>query len=197
MLAVRNDARDKGLGRNLKVYQRETLVRSGVKEIFWTFDPLVARNAHLNFNSLGAEAEEYVVDMYGRGDDSVLFRGLGTDRFIVRWRIDTETVRSILESKLTFEFDRFADSPLCVGRLNESDEFSDPALKDCMQRPRFRVEIPSDIHALRDRSIEIAARWREATRAAFQSATSNGYHISGFYRDDSTNRCFYCLERKG
>ena len=47
--------------------------------IYWTFDPLVARNAHLNFNRLGVRLAEYVDDMYGI-TDSVLHGGMATDR---------------------------------------------------------------------------------------------------------------------
>lgn len=197
MLAVKAGARNLGLGRNLKVYQREILLRSGVKDVYWTYDPLVAKNAHLNFNLLGAEADDYVEDMYGAGEDSVLFRGLGTDRFIVRWPIDSEKVRSALESKWVFGREPFVAAPLSVRRLNESDQFSDPALNDCSESRQFRVEIPSDIHVLRDHSVGLAARWREATRAAFQLAYANSYQVDGFYRDEASDRCFYCLGKKG
>src|SRR5438876_3551289 len=87
MLAVRPELRDHGIGRRLKQFQRETLLAMGVGLVYWTFDPLVARNAHLNFNRLGVRVSEYVIDMYGRDTDSALHRGLGTDRFIVVWEI--------------------------------------------------------------------------------------------------------------
>ena len=87
MLAVRPDVRDRGIGRALKQYQREQLVAAGVAVMYWTFDPLVARNAHLNLTELGALVEEYVPDLYGPGDDSPLDRGMGTDRLILRWEI--------------------------------------------------------------------------------------------------------------
>src|ERR1041385_2041149 len=87
MLAVRPDLRDHGIGRRLKEFQRDTLLAMGVGLVYWTFDPLVARNAHLNFNRLGVRVSEYVIDMYGSDTDSALHRGLGTDRFIVAWEI--------------------------------------------------------------------------------------------------------------
>src|SRR5690554_3674198 len=65
MLAVRPEWRDVGLGRRLKAYQREAVRGLGVDTILWTFDPLVARNAHLNLNRLGVQVVEYVPDMYG------------------------------------------------------------------------------------------------------------------------------------
>ena len=59
MLAVDRSARDLGLGTRLKLYQRDLLLPLGIDEVRWTFDPLEARNAHLNFNHLGAEVAEY------------------------------------------------------------------------------------------------------------------------------------------
>ena len=65
LLAVHPDARNKGLGRRLKLFQRELLLPLGVETMFWTYDPLVAKNAYLNIVRLGARPAEYVVDMYG------------------------------------------------------------------------------------------------------------------------------------
>ncbi|HEU5322776.1 MAG TPA: GNAT family N-acetyltransferase, partial [Methylomirabilota bacterium] len=53
MLAVREPARDAGLGVRLKLFQRELLLDGGVDTARWTFDPLVAKNAHVNLNRLG------------------------------------------------------------------------------------------------------------------------------------------------
>src|SRR5947209_3650376 len=74
MLAVRPDARNLGLGRRLKEHQRTMVRELGASVIYWTFDPLVARNAHLNFNRLGVRLAEYVENMYGV-TDSVLQGG--------------------------------------------------------------------------------------------------------------------------
>ena len=99
MLAVDPAARDLGLGTRLKLYQREILLPSGVEEVRWTFDPLEARNAHLNFNHLGAEVAEYVEDMYEGEEGSELFEGIGTDRFILSWKIASERVARALADR--------------------------------------------------------------------------------------------------
>ena len=78
MLAVRTDARDRGIGRVLKAFQRDYVLAMGIRTMYWTYDPQVAKNAHLNLNVLGAQVTEYVPDMYGPG----------ADRFIVRWCLD-------------------------------------------------------------------------------------------------------------
>jgi chorismate synthase len=85
LLAVRPEARDRGIGRRLKLYQRSRLQRLGVRTMYWTFDPLVARNAHLNLIRLGARVERYVRDMYRPAGEGPLDRAIGTDRLIVRW----------------------------------------------------------------------------------------------------------------
>ena len=88
MLAVRSEARNRGLGRRLKLAQADALRAAGVKTVYWTYDPLVARNAHLNLNLLGATVDEYVPDMYGRSDSDL--HRLGTDRFVVKWCLEGE-----------------------------------------------------------------------------------------------------------
>jgi predicted GNAT superfamily acetyltransferase len=86
MLAVDPSYRDHGIGRQLKAFQREAVLALGVTDMYWTYDPLVARNAHFNLNRLGAEVVEYVTDMYGT-TGSTLHGNVATDRFVVRWRL--------------------------------------------------------------------------------------------------------------
>ena len=76
----------KGLGRLLKQHQREWALSHGVGHVTWTFDPLVARNAHFNLRVLGAKATEYLVDHYGRMDDGIN-RGDASDRIMVSWAL--------------------------------------------------------------------------------------------------------------
>src|SRR5437667_12360654 len=95
MLAVRERARDAGLGIRLKLYQRELLLKNGVDTARWTFDPLVAKNAHINLNRLGAVVVEHVENMYGESN-STLHAGLGTDRFVVEWRLADKRVARVI-----------------------------------------------------------------------------------------------------
>jgi len=76
----------RGLGRLIKQHQREWALARGVGHITWTFDPLVARNAHFNLRVLGARATEYLVNHYGPMDDGVN-RGDQTDRIMVSWAL--------------------------------------------------------------------------------------------------------------
>lgn len=178
MLAVRGHARDGGVGRMLKEFQREAARDAGATEMYWTYDPLVARNAHLNFNRLGVRFAEYVEDMYG-DSDSELHAGLGTDRLVVRWPLD-----------------RPPDPPDVPAAL-ERGLSAPPADPTADGRPRaVRIEIPSDILAVRERSPEEAVRCRSATRAAFRWAVSNGYAVTAFLPDAANHRGYYLLERE-
>jgi predicted GNAT superfamily acetyltransferase len=78
--------RGHGAGRALKLHQRAWALERGVERITWTFDPLVARNAHFNLQTLGAHVVEYLVDHYGRMDDGVN-RGDESDRLLVSWEL--------------------------------------------------------------------------------------------------------------
>jgi predicted GNAT superfamily acetyltransferase len=81
------EAQGRGIGRVVKFHQREWARERGVERITWTFDPLIARNAHFNLNVLGAEVAEYLVDQYGSMSDDVN-RGEATDRLMASWRVD-------------------------------------------------------------------------------------------------------------
>ena len=93
ILGVRESARNAGVGRLLKEFQRAELARRGIARMYWTYDPLVAKNAHLNLNLLGARVVEYVRDMYGT-TSSPLHNGLATDRLIVSCATTSNADRS-------------------------------------------------------------------------------------------------------
>lgn len=85
MLAVRVSWRDRGVGTQLKLAQREAAIARGVDRITWTFDPLQTRNAYLNLEKLGVVADRYLPDFYGE-TTSPLHAG-GTDRLWVTWHL--------------------------------------------------------------------------------------------------------------
>jgi predicted GNAT superfamily acetyltransferase len=194
MLAVREDARDLGLGRMLKEYQRDAVAALGGTVIYWTYDPLVARNAHLNFNKLGVCVAEYVEEMYG-DTDSELHRGLGTDRFVVAWpvtRHESEAL-AVASRKLAADpSDAIRSAPL----LNP--DLADGTLPDMSRvektRPRYvRVAIPRDVFTVQSHSLDVAGRWRHSTRRAFQWALARGYSVRGVYAADGDEWSYYVL----
>jgi predicted GNAT superfamily acetyltransferase len=193
MLAVRPELRGRGVGLALKLFQRELLLPLGVEEVLWTFDPLVARNAHLNFAKLGVTAAEYVVDMYGEaGETSAFATGLGTDRFIVSWAIADARVARILHGAPAFDPAPFAHAPI-INAIAGPDGLPRPieALVDFP--PRARIEIPPDIHA--PECANERPLWRRSTRAVFTRLEGARMRIAGFHRDPRVARSYYCIER--
>lgn len=80
------DYRGQGIGRLLKNHQRDWALARSIGHITWTYDPLIARNAHFNLHVLGARVTEYLVDHYGQMDDGVN-RGDESDRLLVSWAL--------------------------------------------------------------------------------------------------------------
>jgi predicted GNAT superfamily acetyltransferase len=185
MLGVHPDARDLRLGTRLKLLQRELLLPLGVEDVEWTYDPLEARNAHLNLNHLGAEVVEYVEDMYAGEMGSDLAQGIGTDRFIVRWRIASVRVAGILAGGAASDPAAFAGTPI-LG-LEAADEAS-----PLPEAPRVRVEIPASIQEVKATRPDEAAVWRQSTRRAIEHYFERGYRVTAYLREDG--RRFYGLE---
>ena len=94
-----------GIGERLKRYQRDVLLTRGVERVYWTFDPLDAKNAYVNFVRLGIVAREYRIDMYGK-TASPLHEGIGTDRLIAVWPIASKRVEQRLVAEALREPDR-------------------------------------------------------------------------------------------
>ncbi len=192
MLAVREDARGLGLGRRLKAYQRERLLEQGIEVAYWSYDPLEARNAHLNINRLGAQPVEYVPDMYGGDTGSALHAGLGTDRFIVEWELRQPRVEAALAG--TQRQERAETGAPVVNSESNGDVIVAREL-DLPELAAVRIEVPSDIQQLKRDSPEQARSWRATTRRAFLYYLGRGYHVAGFLRAGASGRCFYLLTR--
>jgi predicted GNAT superfamily acetyltransferase len=90
------DQRDRGVGRALKLFQRQEALGRGIRLVEWTFDPLETRNAYFNFNRLGAISRQYVPNFYGI-TSSPLHRGIPTDRLLVEWRLDSARTVAAVE----------------------------------------------------------------------------------------------------
>ncbi len=95
MLAVRKEHRNGGLGRRLKLMQRDDAMARGIELIEWTFDPLEIKNAYLNIEKLGAIARRYNINQYGI-TSSPLQGGLPSDRLIAEWWLKSKRVETLL-----------------------------------------------------------------------------------------------------
>ena len=96
MVAVVPGYRSHGLGRRLKMAQREDALRRGVHTIMWTYDPLQPRNAYFNLVLLGGLGVRYIDDLYGQ-TSSPLHGGIPTDRLAIRWDLLSSRVVDALE----------------------------------------------------------------------------------------------------
>jgi predicted GNAT superfamily acetyltransferase len=112
MLAVRTQYRNAGLGRRMKLYQREDALARGFELMEWTFDPLEIKNAYLNIEKLGAIARRYNVNQYGV-TTSPLQGGLPSDRLVAEWWMKSCRVENILKNghHAQFQVDAAVDVP--------------------------------------------------------------------------------------
>lgn len=101
--------RDRGVGRLLKLFQREEALGRGICLIQWTFDPFEVKNAHFNLNRLGAICREYVPNLYGV-TSSPLHRGIATDRLVAEWQLDSSRVVAAIGNQTQ----RAADKPVSI-----------------------------------------------------------------------------------
>jgi predicted GNAT superfamily acetyltransferase len=95
MMGVLPEYRNQGVGRMLKLRQRDEAIASGVRLVEWTFDPLELKNAFFNIERLGAIVRRYVLNQYGT-TTSHLHGGLPTDRCVAEWHVSTKRVQRIL-----------------------------------------------------------------------------------------------------
>ena len=179
MLAVRSIHRGHGLGRRLKAYQRETLLAAGVTRARWTFDPLRARNAWLNFARLGAVATSYVRDMYA-DTDSPLHRGVGTDRLVVLWEMDAPRVDARMAGE--GEPDAVAASRDLPRAFDAAPTDGGPPIPgappEALPAPPFLVPVPARLGDFLESRPEVAGAWREATRGALEPALEAGLRVT-------------------
>lgn|GEM_PF-41096 len=180
LLAVRSDARGAHIGERLKHYQRALCIASGLPTMYWTFDPLVARNAHLNLMRLGATASEYVVNMYGNNTGSPLHGAVDTDRWVARWELAATTT---------------PPSPAAPHRdgvyvVRPSPTDGTPIEEAHPNATVVRVAVPVDLESL---GVLQRTAWRNATRRAFMDHLGAGFDVIGFHRAHEGEPPFYEL----
>jgi predicted GNAT superfamily acetyltransferase len=193
-LGVHPRYRGAGLGRALKLAQRERVLALGIDLIEWTYDPLQALNAHLNFVSLGAIVEEYELNVYGESA-SPLHGGLPTDRFVCQWWIARPHVarriaRDAATESLTLVSHEVADAPV-VNDTTVVDGWLDCAgLHLGRSDRRVSVDIPLDYTTMLATHPERAKRWRFHTRELFTHYFARGYRVVDFalHREQSRGR---------
>ena len=162
MLAVRKEHRNAGLGRRLKLMQREDAMARGIELIEWTFDPLEIKNAYLNIERLGAVVRRYTINQYGI-TSSPLQGGLPSDRLIAEWWLKSNRVETLLKTG------------------------QNPPIRN-----EACVEVPAQIYdwkAAAD-TREKAKQVQERNRTQFLELFGRGLAVLGYERDSEGNGKF-------
>lgn len=191
MMGVLPGTRERGLGRRLKLAQRERALAMGIELIEWTFDPLQAVNAHLNFARLGVIAATYAENIYG-DSSSVLHRGTPTDRLIVEWWIQ----RPHVERRIAAPGGAPGGAGLLArdSRVLSAPVLNEPSSRDPWDVPagttrppegeRVLIRVPARFSDLQAREPELARAWRGQTRELFTACFARGYRAVDFFKDD-------------
>jgi predicted GNAT superfamily acetyltransferase len=162
MLAVRKDHRNSGLGRRLKLLQREDALARGIELIEWTFDPLEIKNAYLNVEKLGAIVRRYNINQYGI-TSSPLQGGLPSDRLIAEWWLKSKRVEKLLATGTNTEF-----------------------------RHETTIDVPAQIYEWKaaPETRQRAQQVQERNREQFLQAFGKGLAVLGYERDTEGNGKF-------
>ncbi|MGA2270402.1 MAG: GNAT family N-acetyltransferase [Bryobacteraceae bacterium] len=156
MLGVLPPCQDAGIGRRLKLRQRDDALARGIELIKWTFDPLELKNAFFNIERLGAIVRRYAENQYGT-TSSPLHGGLPTDRCVAEWWIDSPRVRAILAGE-------------AVARRREEAE---------------RIVFPVGIAQMRSQDPGRAREIQKTNGEKFQRAFERGLAVTGFERSET------------
>jgi predicted GNAT superfamily acetyltransferase len=198
MLAVAADARASGLGLRLKLEQRTHALSEGIDLIEWSFDPLQALNAHLNFARLGVVVEEYEENLYG-DSSSPLHEGTPTDRFVAEWRLTAPHVERRLAAPQTpLLRDAAIMSAVLVNPSRQIAEWLEPAETtiDVVDGRRVLVEIPTGFTEMQRSRPDLALAWRMSTRRIFRTYLGRDYRVVDFLLSREAGRGQYLLARK-
>lgn len=154
MLAVLPPYRDQGLGRRLKLRQREDALARGLDLVEWTFDPLELKNAYFNIERLGAIVRRYIPNKYGR-TTSPLHGGLPTDRLVAEWWLRTPRVEAVIAG----------------GSVPHSPRGQ-------------RIRVPVTVQQLKETDRAAAEKVQTEVRAQFTQCLAAGYAVTGFVREN-------------
>ena len=203
MLGVDPEFQGKGIGYYLKLEQRRYALDQGLDLICWTFDPLEARNASLNFRKLGVIADRYKVNLYGTPTVG-RYKDLDTDRFLVKWLIksqrverrlsgqdEMEKLKSFFQDWEEFKVNRTNLGPHGLLRITGLDLDREDLI--------LFLEIPDDFQGMKSRDLGLARAWREAVREVCLNYLEKGYAVIEFLSTlhQGVRRNLYLLGLRG
>jgi chorismate synthase len=200
LTAVRPEYRNHHLGFRLKAYQRDEVLRLGLAEVRWVFDPLVSRNAWLYVRRLASSPDRYLPHYFGQLPESAE-AGTETDRLRTRWEIATPRVEERLAGAGPDRADDprrwSAAEPLIETEPGEHGLRVPTAVVE-PSAPTAQLEIPFDIGLIREHEPASLRRWRHAVRDGFRAALDLGYAVDDYVvvSLDHERRGFYLLAQR-
>jgi predicted GNAT superfamily acetyltransferase len=170
MLAVLPEYRNAGLGRKLKLAQRDDALARGFDLMEWTFDPLEIKNAYLNIVRLGAIARRYMHDFYGPST-SLLQGGLPTDRLVAEWWLKSARVRQT---------------------LGEGQDVNETSTQPAIDSEMMQVAVPREVADWKrnPEQRKLAESLQTRNRHALETAFARGLAITGYERNPEGDGCF-------
>lgn len=184
MTGVTEQKKYSGIGRRLKLRQREWAREHGYELVAWTFDPLMSLNGNFNVRKLGAISRTYLVNFYGTMTDR-LNAGIETDRLIAEWWTGEERESETFRPE---DYEPLTETRTGSSGMREIASVHEPA------GDRVTVEIPYDFVRLKQEKMDAAIRWRMETRKLFRELFSSGYVVTSFVSEGG--RSYYLLDRK-
>jgi predicted GNAT superfamily acetyltransferase len=173
-----------GVGFELKQHQRRWSMQRGLNVIEWTTDPLVRRNGYFNLTKLGANAPEYLINVYGEMRDGIN-AGEESDRLLIRWHLDSERAKTAAAGTV-----QEPDVARLHGHIVLAvDEAGGPLASHWRDARGLLCQVPEDIVAMRRADPAQARAWRIAMRQAMTGAMAAGYELTG-----ATRSGWYVLE---
>ena len=198
-LGVVREWRGEGVGYQLKLAQRDWVMRQGLDLVTWTYDPLEIGNASLNIGKLGAICRCYLRDLYGAMVDG-LNAHLPSDRFEVTWRLASPRVaRRVSEGWQRPNLEALMATGAVVvnpGRV-DGEKLIRPSNVQPSEARQILVEVPANFQAVKKTSLDLALEWRLNSRMAFETYFAAGYLVSDVLAAevDSVRRAYYLLEQ--
>ena len=197
LTAVRPEYQNHHLGTQLKLAQRDEVLRLGLHEIRWVLDPLQSRAAWLQVRRLGARPDRYYSHYFGQLGDSVN-QGLETDRVRVVWTLDAPEVERRVGGTLpTADEDRrrWKESAPIVETEPGDSGIRVPTAVGEPHGASAHLEVPFDLALVRQHEPGALRRWRHAVRDAFRIATDLGYVVDDFavVAPEHERRSFFLL----
>ena len=170
IVGVLPHAAGSGIGRAIKLRQRDWCRQRSITTMTWTFDPLVARNAYFNIEKLGARPTHYMIDYYGPMSDGIN-AGQASDRVLLTWDLTIDAPPPRRQSP-DQSFAVLSADP--EGRPTQHDAPTDCAL--------LSIAVPSDIERLRRENAPLSHQWRIALRQTLPHLLNAGWRVTGFDR---------------